>query len=57
MTNEVVSLADGKPVELLWPDGAPGALGAGDADRPTMTIFLPEGGKAAKPAVVILPGG
>jgi acetyl esterase/lipase len=57
MANEVVSLADGKPVELLWPDGAPGALGDGEADKPTMTIFLPEGDKPAKTGVVILPGG
>jgi acetyl esterase/lipase len=57
MTNEVVSLADGKPAELLWPDGAPGALGESDADKPTMTIFLPDGAKGVKAGVVILPGG
>ena len=28
-------------VELLWPDGAPGALGSEDADKPTITIYLP----------------
>jgi acetyl esterase/lipase len=52
-----ISLADGKPVELLWPDGAPGALGDGDADKPTLTIFLPPREKSAGTGVVILPGG
>jgi acetyl esterase/lipase len=53
----IISLADGKPVELLWPDGAPGALGDADADRPTMTIFLPPREKSVGTGVVILPGG
>jgi acetyl esterase/lipase len=57
MANEVVSLADGKPVELLWPDCAPGALGEAEADKPTITIFLPEGDAKARTAAVILPGG
>jgi acetyl esterase/lipase len=42
-------------VELLWPDGAPGAAGNEERDRPTLTIW-----SAAKPrgaAVVICPGG
>ena len=25
--------------ELLWPDGAPGALGSEEADRPALTIY------------------
>ncbi len=40
---------------LLWPDGAPGALGAEDADRPSLTIF-----RAAQPngtGIVVAPGG
>jgi acetyl esterase/lipase len=52
-----ISLADGKPVELLWPQGAPGALGEAPADKPTLTIFLPPREKAVKAGVVILPGG
>jgi hypothetical protein len=24
---------------LLWPEGAPGALGQDDADRPALTIY------------------
>jgi len=40
----------------LWPDGAPGAVGKQDEDRPTLTIYLPEG-KASGAGVVICPGG
>jgi acetyl esterase/lipase len=39
----------------LWPDGAPGAMGSDDKDKPELTVF-----KAANPngaAVVICPGG
>ena len=50
------SLAAEPKVELLWPKGAPGAVGKEDADRPELRIYLP----AAKPsgtAVVVCPGG
>jgi acetyl esterase/lipase len=42
---------------LLWPDGAPGALGAEDKDRPTLTPYLPEPDQATGAAIVICPGG
>ncbi len=45
------------PVELLWPQGAPGAKGDQPADKPTLTIFLPDEQKATGTAVVICPGG
>jgi len=43
--------------ELLWPDGAPGAVGTEDADKPSITIYL--AGKAIRngTAVVVCPGG
>jgi len=41
----------------LWPDGAPGALGKEPSDIPTLTVFLPEPGKATGAAMVICPGG
>ena len=41
---------------LLWPDGAPGAVGKQDEDRPTLTIYLPAG-RASGAGVVICPGG
>jgi len=44
-------------VDLLWPDGAPGARGDSDADKPTLTIFLPDKDKATGSAVLICPGG
>jgi acetyl esterase/lipase len=43
--------------ELLWPEGAPGAIGNQDEDRPTLTIYLPPPDKASGAGVVICPGG
>jgi acetyl esterase/lipase len=44
-------------VELLWPNGAPGALGEAEHDKPKATIFTPIADKAVDSAVVIFPGG
>jgi len=52
-----VRAADSRPVELLWPDGAPGAKGVEDGDKPLLTIYLPAKEKANGAAVVIFPGG
>src|SRR3954468_7220811 len=41
--------------ELLWPQGAPGALGDEKKDKPTLIIYLPEKPNGA--GVVICPGG
>jgi len=41
----------------LWPEGAPGALGDKDEDKPTLTAFLPASEKATGAAIVICPGG
>ena len=41
----------------LWPDGAPGALGEADTDRPTLTPYLPAAGSALRSAMVVCPGG
>ena len=41
----------------LWPDIAPGALGTGDKDTPTLTAFLPDSDKATGAAFVVCPGG
>ncbi len=40
---------------LLWPDGAPGALGKEDADRPTLTIYRAR--QASGASVIVAPGG
>jgi len=42
---------------LLWPEGAPGAKGTEDGDKPSLTIYLPPKDKANGTAVVICPGG
>jgi len=52
-----VRAADSRPVELLWPDGAPGAKGVEDGDKPALTLYLPAKEKANGAAVVIFPGG
>ena len=44
-------------VDLLWPGGAPGAVGTEDVDKPSITIYLPPAEKAQHSAVVICPGG
>ncbi|MCS7237056.1 MAG: alpha/beta hydrolase [Thermoguttaceae bacterium] len=43
--------------ELLWPKGAPGALGDRPEDRPMLFIFLPEKQKAVGTGVCVCPGG
>lgn len=40
---------------LLWPGGAPGAVGTEDVDKPSLTIYLPE--KPTGTGVVVCPGG
>lgn len=42
---------------ILWPDGAPGALGNEDRDRPSMDVYLPPKERTAGAAVVVCPGG
>lgn len=44
-------------VELLWPDGAPGAAGNEDVDRPSISIYLPPAASATGTGVVVCPGG
>jgi acetyl esterase/lipase len=43
---------------LLWPDGAPGALGNDDADQPSLTVFRTHRFPApSSTAIIIAPGG
>jgi acetyl esterase/lipase len=54
----VAALACAQPkTELLWPAGAPGALGVEDADKPSLTFYLPASAKAVGTGVVVCPGG
>ena len=45
------------PTELLWPDGALGAVGQEIADQPSLTIYQPASDKRNGTAVVVCPGG
>ncbi len=42
---------------LLWPDGAPGAHGGENDDKPTLTIWPAPPEKATGTAIIICPGG
>jgi acetyl esterase/lipase len=50
-----LSPSQGIQTILLWPNGAPGALGSEDSDVPTLTYFPAAHG--APTAVIIAPGG
>jgi len=41
---------------FLWPQGAPGALGQAEADKPRMYAFLPQK-RSTSTAVLVIPGG
>jgi acetyl esterase/lipase len=41
----------------LWPNGAPGALGDEDADKPSLTIYMPPNTSGRMTAVIVAPGG
>jgi acetyl esterase/lipase len=49
--------ADDGKVMLLWPAGAPGAVGDADDDKPTLTAYLPTLPNPTKTAVIVAPGG
>src|SRR5262245_15859947 len=57
LTATAIGLASaGEPkTELLWPGGAPGALGSEAKDKPTLIIYLPE--KTNGCGIVVCPGG
>jgi len=42
---------------LLWPDGAPGAVGTEPVDKPKITLYLAPGTGSPRPAVLVCPGG
>lgn len=43
--------------EILWPNGAPGALGEKENDKPKLLISLPEKKASTGSAIVVCPGG
>ena len=42
---------------LLWPDGAPGAIGTEPVDKPKITVYRAPADRANGAAVVVCPGG
>ena len=42
---------------LLWPDGAPGALGTADEDKPALTVYPASGAEKVPTGVIVCPGG
>jgi acetyl esterase/lipase len=56
----ITSIAIGQKLSdpiLLWPNGAPGASGISDEDKPAVIPFIPEPGKGNGAAVLVVPGG
>ncbi len=47
----------GPQTQPLWPEGAPGAVGSEDVDKPSLTSYLPDPAAATGTAVVVCPGG
>jgi acetyl esterase/lipase len=45
-----------EPVRL-WPDGAPGAVGTEDVDRPAVRIYQPDEAARSDAAILVCPGG
>jgi len=56
-TASAVSQGGAGKTMLLWPDGAPGAEGSEDIDKPSLTVFLPLAPNPTKTGVVVAPGG
>jgi acetyl esterase/lipase len=52
-----VSAAAEPKTELLWPKGAPGAVGEEDRDKPSLTIWLADEKIRNGTAVIVCPGG
>jgi acetyl esterase/lipase len=46
-----------RELHLLWPDGAPGALGSEAVDKPKITVYRAPADRATGAAVVVCPGG
>ena len=51
------AVAVGPEPILLWPDGAPGAVGDEDQDKPQLRIYSPPPSAATGAAIIVCPGG
>ena len=43
----------GRSIDLRWPAGTPGAPGAEAADKPSLTVYLPRGGRSNGTGVIV----
>jgi len=57
VAQDYLRAVDTPKTELLWPGGAPGALGTEDVDKPALTLYQPNRTQATGTLVVICPGG
>lgn len=57
LTSTIGALNAQQQTMLLWPDGAPGALGDRDEDKPSLTAYPADPSRAVGSGVVICPGG
>ena len=56
--SSVVDTAHGdREFVLLWPDGAPGAVGTEPQDKPKLTLYRVPSDRASGAAIVVCPGG
>jgi acetyl esterase/lipase len=46
-----------KETVLLWPDGAPGATGSADEDKPSLALYPATGPNKTSTGVIVCPGG
>jgi len=53
----LIAPAMAQRTELLWPDGAPGALGTDEVDKPTLAAYSVPQGRGVGTAVIVCPGG
>lgn len=42
---------------VLWPNGAPGAIGTAETDQPSLAVYAPPADEANGTAIVVCPGG
>jgi acetyl esterase/lipase len=54
-TLTLLAIAQTPKTEPLWPEGVPGAVGTEDADKPSLTHYIPANPNGA--AVLVCPGG
>ena len=57
ITSVLTTTAQSGDTFELWPEGAPGATGKKDTDRPTLTPYVPASESGSLAAIVICPGG